>query len=109
MKPGSRVVLSRDFDPAFKAGVRKKNQGVELLREGVEMLSEFQETLGVQYIYGVLVVLQALDGAGKDGTIRQVMSGVNMQGAEVHNCKVPSSEELDYDELGSLRLEPSGA
>lgn len=82
VKPGSRVVLSRDFDPAFKAGVRKKKDGEELLRQGVEMLSEFQEKLAAQDTYGVLVVLQALDAADKDGTIRHVMSGVNPQGVE---------------------------
>ena len=99
VKPGSRVVLSRDFDPAFKAGVRKKKDGEELLRRGVEMLSEFQEKLAAQDTYGVLVVLQALDAAGKDGTIRHVMSGVNPQGVEVHSFKVPSAEELDHDYL----------
>ena len=97
--PGSRVLLSRDFDPAFKAGVRKKKDGEELLRQGVEMLSEFQEKLAAQDTYGVLVVLQALDAAGKDGTIRHVMSGVNPQGVEVHSFKVPSAEELDHDYL----------
>ena len=99
VKPGSRVVLSCDFAPAFKAGVRKKKDGEELLRRGVEMLSEFQEKLAAQDTYGVLVVLQALDAAGKDGTIRHVMSGVNPQGVEVHSFKVPSAEELDHDYL----------
>ncbi len=97
--PGSKVVLSRDFDPAFKAGIEKKKDGEELLRHGVEMLAEFQDKLAAQDTYGVLVVLQALDAAGKDGTIRHVMSGVNPQGVEVHSFKVPSSEELDHDYL----------
>ena len=99
VKPGKRVVLARDFDPAFKAGVRKQERGAELLKEGVEMLSEFQDRLAAQDTYGVLVVLQALDAAGKDGTIRHVMSGVNPQGVEVHGFKVPSAEELDHDYL----------
>jgi PPK2 family polyphosphate:nucleotide phosphotransferase len=97
--PGSRVVLSRDFDPAFKAGVGKKKQGEELLRQGVEMLAEYQDRLAAQDTYGVLMVLQALDAAGKDGTIRHVMSGVNPQGVSVHGFKVPSAEELDHDYL----------
>jgi len=97
--PGSRVVLSRDFDPAFKAGIKKKKDGVQLLRQGVEMLAEFQEKLAAQDTYGVLVVLQALDAAGKDGTISHVMSGVNPQGVGVHGFKVPSAEELDHDYL----------
>jgi len=97
--PGSKVVLARDFDPAFKAGIEKKKQGEELLRQGVELLAEFQARLAAQDTYGVLMVLQALDAAGKDGTIRHVMSGVNPQGVEVHGFKVPSSEELDHDYL----------
>jgi PPK2 family polyphosphate:nucleotide phosphotransferase len=99
VKPGSRVVLSRDFDPAFKAAVKKKKDGEALLRQGVELLSEFQDRLAAQDTYGVLVVLQALDAAGKDGTIRHVMSGVNPQGVSVHSFKVPSVEELDHDYL----------
>ena len=99
VEPGSKVVLSRDFDPAFKAAVKKKKDGVELLRQGVELLSEYQDRLAAQDTYGVLVVLQALDAAGKDGTIRHVMSGVNPQGVSVHSFKVPSDEEIDHDYL----------
>jgi len=98
VKPGSKVVLSRDFDPAFKAGV-KKREGVALLAEGVRLLSEYQARLAAQDTWGVLVVLQALDAAGKDGTIRHVMRGVNPQGVSVHSFKVPSAEELDHDYL----------
>ena len=99
VKPGSKVVLERDFDPAFKAGVAKKNEGKDLLRQGIELLADYQARLAAQDTYGVLVVLQALDAAGKDGTIRHVMSGVNPQGVRVHSFKVPSSEELDHDFL----------
>ncbi len=99
VKPGSSVVLERDFDPAFKTRVKKKKQGVKLLREGVELLTEYQARLAAQDSHGVLVVLQALDAAGKDGTIRHVMSGVNPQGVSVHSFKVPSAEELSHDFL----------
>src|SRR4029079_8720410 len=58
-----------------------------------------QERLAAQDSYGLLVVLQAMDAAGKDGTIRHVMSGVNPQGVSVHSFKVPSSEDLDHDFL----------
>ncbi len=92
-------MLETDFDPAFKTRVKKKKQGVKLLREGVEMLSEYQERLAAQDTHGVLVVLQALDAAGKDGTIRHVMSGVNPQGVAVHSFKVPSAQELRHDFL----------
>ena len=97
--PGSTVVLAKDFDPAFKAGIKSKKDGVELLQQGVELLAEYQDRLAAQDTYGVLVVLQALDAAGKDGTIRHVMSGVNPQGVSVHGFKVPSTEELDHDYL----------
>ena len=99
VKPDSHVKLARDFDPAFKGGIDKKKRGVELLHEGVELLSEYQARLAAQDTWGVLVVLQALDAAGKDGTIRHVMSGVNPQGVAVHGFKVPSAEELDHDFL----------
>src|ERR1700751_4206359 len=99
VKPGSKVRLSRDFDPAFKAGVKKKKEGVALLDSGVQLLSEYQERLAAQDTWGVLVVLQALDAAGKGGTIPHVMSGVNPQGVAVPSFKVPSTEELDHDFL----------
>ena len=99
VEPGSKVTLSKDFDPSFKEGVKKKKEGVALLTEGVRLLTEYQARLAAQDSWGVLVVLQALDAAGKDGTIRHVMSGVNPQGVSVHSFKVPSSEELDHDFL----------
>ena len=99
VEPGSRVTLAEDFDPAFKAGVRKKKDGVALLDEGIALMSEYQARLAAQDTWGVLVVLQALDAAGKDGTIRHVMSGVNPQGVSVHSFKVPSAEELGHDFL----------
>jgi PPK2 family polyphosphate:nucleotide phosphotransferase len=97
--PGSRVELPKDFDPSSKAGIETKKQGVQLLEEGVQLLSTYQARLAAQNSWGVLVVLQALDTAGKDGTIRHVMSGVNPQGVTVHSFKVPSAEELDHDYL----------
>ena len=98
VRPGSKVTLAKNFDPAFKGGVKKK-EGVALLAEGVRLLSEYQARLAAQDRWGVLVVLQALDTAGKDGTIRHVMSGVNPQGVAVHSFKVPSAEKLDHDFL----------
>jgi PPK2 family polyphosphate:nucleotide phosphotransferase len=99
VRPGRKVRLPGDFDPAFKGGIAKKKEGVALLEEGIELLSEFQARLAAQDTWGVLLVLQALDTAGKDGTIRHVMSGVNPQGVAVHSFKVPSAEELDHDYL----------
>ena len=97
--PGSKVNLAKDFDPGFEAGIKKKEDGVALLKDGVELLAEYQARLAAQDTYGVLVVLQALDAAGKDGTIRHVMSGVNPQGVRVESFKVPSALELDQDFL----------
>jgi PPK2 family polyphosphate:nucleotide phosphotransferase len=99
VKPGSKVKLARDFDPAFKADVVRKKEGAELLRRGIALLADYQARLAAQDTYGVLVCLQALDAGGKDGTIRHVMSGVNPQGVAVHGFKVPSAEELDHDFL----------
>jgi PPK2 family polyphosphate:nucleotide phosphotransferase len=99
VKPGSRVQLATDFDPGATFGVRKKQDGLDLLRRGVALLAEYQDRLAAQEIYGVLVVLQALDAAGKDSTIRHVMSGVNPQGVKVSSFKEPSAEELSHDYL----------
>lgn len=97
--PGKKVVLARDFDPAHKADYLDKEDGEELLAQGIELLAEYQARLAAQDTWAVLMCMQALDAAGKDGTIRHVMSGVNPQGVEVHGFKVPSPEELDHDYL----------
>jgi PPK2 family polyphosphate:nucleotide phosphotransferase len=99
VEPGSKVTLSKDFDPAFVGGITKKKKGEALVAKGIEMLTEFQARLAAQDTHAVLLVLQALDAAGKDGTIRHIMSGVNPQGVSVHSFKQPSSEELDHDFL----------
>ncbi len=98
VKPGRRVHLPRDFDPSIERK-RSKEEAKEILAAGVELLAEYQERLAAQDTYALVVVLQAMDAAGKDGTIRHVMSGVNPQGVEVHSFKAPSAEELDHDYL----------
>ena len=108
VKPGAKVTLAKDFDPGYKAEFVKKKDSLELLQQGVELLTEYQARLAAQDTYGVLVVLQALDAAGKDGTIRHVMSGVNPQGVSVHSFKVPSSEELNHDYLWRYARELPG-
>jgi PPK2 family polyphosphate:nucleotide phosphotransferase len=97
--PGSKVKLEKDFDPAFKAGIEKKKDAAPFMAEGIELLEEYQARLAAQDTWGLLVVLQALDAAGKDGTIRHVMSGVNPQGVRVESFKVPSARELGQDFL----------
>jgi PPK2 family polyphosphate:nucleotide phosphotransferase len=99
VKPGAKVSLGRDFNPAFKAGWASRRQAEEQLRESVQLLAEYQDRLAAQDTHGLLVVLQGIDAAGKDGTIRHVMSGVNPQGVVVHSFKAPSQEELAHDFL----------
>jgi PPK2 family polyphosphate:nucleotide phosphotransferase len=99
VKPGSKVRLPKDFDPGYTADFVQKEQAKDLLKEGVEWLSEYQERLAAQDTWSLLVIFQAMDAAGKDGTIRHVMSGVNPQGVEVTSFKVPSELERDHDYL----------
>jgi PPK2 family polyphosphate:nucleotide phosphotransferase len=91
----------KDCDPkdtaGFKAGDRPKAEAA--LREGVEALAELQDMLYAQDRWAVLLVIQAMDAAGKDGAIKHVMSGVNPQGCQVASFKAPSAEELDHDFL----------
>jgi PPK2 family polyphosphate:nucleotide phosphotransferase len=96
---GSAVDLARDYDPGARFGLRKKHEGVTLLQRGTELLAEYQDRLAAQDVFGVLVVLQALDAAGKDGTIKHVMSGVNPQGVTVSSFKAPTAQELRHDYL----------
>jgi PPK2 family polyphosphate:nucleotide phosphotransferase len=99
VRPGRKVNLAKDFDPAFRPlGLRRKNS-VGLLDQGIALLADYQRRLAAENTHGVLVCLQALDAGGKDGTIRHVMSGVNPQGVHVAGFKVPSTEELDHDYL----------
>jgi len=98
VKPGRRVRLPQDFDPSV-ARERSKDEAKDILAAGVELLAEYQQRLAAQDTYALLVVFQAMDAAGKDGTIRHVMSGVNPQGVEVNSFKVPAAEELDHDYL----------
>jgi PPK2 family polyphosphate:nucleotide phosphotransferase len=97
--PGASVELARDFDPGHTGNFVRRSDGTAFLQEGIELLADYQERLAAQDTYGLLVVLQALDSAGKDGTIRHVMTGVNPQGVRVSSFKVPSAEELDHDFL----------
>ena len=87
----------KDFDPADTGKFKSKDQAQELLADGVERLSEMQEKLYAQDNWSLLLIFQAMDAAGKDSTIKMVMSGVNPQGCQVFSFKAPSAEELDHD------------
>ncbi len=92
VKPGSSVQLA-DFDPAYTAGLKSKKQAREALLEDISDLAEAQSLLWANSQHAVLIILQALDAAGKDGAIKHVMSGVNPQGVDVHAFKAPNDEE----------------
>jgi PPK2 family polyphosphate:nucleotide phosphotransferase len=97
--PGKKINLRKDYDPGFTAPGWSKEKAQQRLTEGIEMLAVQQDKLYAQNTYGLLIVLQALDAAGKDGTIKHVMSGVNPQGVTVTSFKAPSEEDLDHDYL----------
>jgi PPK2 family polyphosphate:nucleotide phosphotransferase len=88
-----------DYDPADTWKLKSKDHAQELLEQSVERLSEMQEKLYAQDNWALLLVFQGLDAAGKDGTIKHVMSGVNPQGCEVSSFKTPTGEELEHDYL----------
>ena len=89
----------KDVDPGATGKLKSPEKATELLRHSVQLLSEFQEKLYAQDRWALLLVFQAMDAAGKDGTIKHVMSGVNPQGCEVTSFKSPSTLELDHDFL----------
>ena len=91
--------LGEDFDPAFVADFLKKKDAPTLLKESVKLISSYQVRLAAEDTHGLLLCLQGLDAAGKDSTIRHVMSGVNPQGVRVTSFKEPSTEELRHDYL----------
>jgi len=90
-----------DIDPGDTGGLGsdQKPMARELLEKGIQWLDEEQHKLYAQDRHSLLLVFQAMDAAGKDGTIRHVMSGVNPQGSQVFSFKQPSMEELDHDYL----------
>jgi PPK2 family polyphosphate:nucleotide phosphotransferase len=97
---GKRFKLS-DYDPASTGGFQSevKEAAKDMLLRGIERLAHLQVKLYAQDRWSVLLIFQAMDAAGKDGTIKHVMSGVNPQGCQVFSFKQPSREELDHDYL----------
>jgi PPK2 family polyphosphate:nucleotide phosphotransferase len=89
----------KDFDPAETLGLKSKEHAQETLESGVARLCDLQDKLFAQDRWAILVVLQAMDAAGKDSLIKHVMSGLNPQGCSVNSFKEPSTEELNHDYL----------
>ena len=106
VKPGRRLRLKR-HDPAWLgnkqlralAGDELKERAKALIQRNLEQLADVQDRLYANDVYSVLVVLQAMDAAGKDGLIKHVMSGLNPQGCQVFSFKKPSDEDLDHNFL----------
>ena len=89
----------KDIDPRDTWRIKSKEQTLAYLQTGIRLLADLQEKLYAQDKWGVLLVFQAMDAAGKDGAIKHVMSGINPQGCQVFSFKAPSSEDLDHDFL----------
>jgi PPK2 family polyphosphate:nucleotide phosphotransferase len=89
----------KDFDPDDTWKFKSKEHADDMLEHSLERLSEMQGRLYAQNEWALLLIFQAMDAAGKDGTIKHVMSGVNPQGCAVYSFKAPSNEELDHDFL----------
>ncbi|MFT4087205.1 MAG: polyphosphate kinase 2 family protein [Gordonia sp. (in: high G+C Gram-positive bacteria)] len=97
--PGTDVDLHRDFDPGRKPSKMSKAQGKAWLEEGKLELFDLQDRFFAASNRSLLIVLQAIDAAGKDGTIKHVMSGMNPEGVDVHSFKAPSTLERSHDYL----------
>jgi PPK2 family polyphosphate:nucleotide phosphotransferase len=97
-----RKISLKDYDTRWPLGELKgdieqyKERAAEILKDNLEQLAKHQELLYADDRYSLLIVFQAMDAAGKDGTIKHVMSGVNPQGCQVFSFKRPSAEELDH-------------
>src|SRR5215813_13611301 len=88
----------KNFDPGDTLGLKlDKGEASELLQQGTQWLAQEQDMLYAQERWSLLLLFQAMDAAGKDSTIKHVMSGVNPQGCQVFSFKQPSREDLDHD------------
>ena len=105
--PGQRVKLPK-VDPSATHGHTKESAEAEL-RAGLDRLTDLQDRLWAEGRHRVLVVLQGIDAAGKDGTLRHVMTAFNPQGCPVTAFKVPSAEELAHDYLWRIHRRVPGA
>ncbi|HQP34810.1 MAG TPA: polyphosphate kinase 2 family protein [Polyangiaceae bacterium] len=96
VRPGKDFKL-RKLSSSDTGGVKNADEAAERLEKGVRKLADLQDKLYAHDKYGILLIFQAMDAAGKDSTIKHVMSGVNPQGCQVFSFKNPSPEELDHD------------
>ena len=87
----------KNYDPGYTCGLLRKAEASKLLQRGTEWLAQEQDMLYAQDRWSLLLIFQAMDAAGKDSTIKHVMSGVNPQGCQVFSFKQPSQEDLSHD------------
>jgi PPK2 family polyphosphate:nucleotide phosphotransferase len=97
--PEQKISLAKDYDPNYKAHYLEKSEAESDLQEGIEALAQYQDMLYAQNTHALLIIFQAMDAAGKDSTIKHVMSGINPQGCQVYSFKAPSVEEMDHGYL----------
>ncbi|HCY75921.1 MAG TPA: polyphosphate--nucleotide phosphotransferase [Ignavibacteriales bacterium] len=102
IKQSKQVKLS-DYSTKDTAGFKSKDEAKELLEQNIEKMIELQDKLYAQDKYSLLLIFQAMDAAGKDSTIKHVMSGLNPQGTQVYSFKQPSKEELDHGYLWRIQ------
>lgn len=110
VEPGSSISLKKHYDPDFTGGFSDKSDALERLAHNRHQLAGLQETLYADDRYALLVILQGMDAAGKDGVVRHVMSGVNPQGCHVTSFKAPCAEDIDHTYLWRVQkaLPPRG-
>lgn len=99
VKEGKKISLEKDFHTDYDHKMVTKAEGEKILVEGMNNLAILQDKLYAHNQYSVLIILQAMDAAGKDGIIKHVLSGLNASGVKVSSFKTPNKEELDHDYL----------
>lgn len=98
IKPNTKIDLTK-FDTENIGGLKSKDDAKDLLEKNIEKMRQLQDKLYAMDKYSLLLIFQAMDAAGKDSTIKHVMSGLNPQGTQVYSFKQPSKEELDHGYL----------
>lgn len=97
--PHDKRITLADYDTRYTGDFKEKRDAAEELKKDTDRMAELQDVLYAHDSYSLLLIFQAMDAAGKDSTIKHVMSGINPQGCQVFSFKAPSAEELDHDYL----------
>ena len=96
---GKKGLLLNDWKTKFGSDFESKEKAVTEVKDDIAILASLQDKLYAQSRHAVLILFQAMDAAGKDSTIKHVMSGINPQGCQVYSFKTPTTEELAHDYL----------